>query len=152
LPTDRFLFAGFLPARSGARTSAIAELAGLRASLVFYETGPRLHDCLTALSEGLGNRDGAVVREITKLHEECVTGTLADLTRRYEAAAPTGEIVIVIGPPGERTEISDEDLDQSLDDALESMSASRAAASVAEALGIPRKRVYARALERSAGR
>ena len=74
LPTDRFLFAGFLPAKAKARADAIAELAMLRASLVFYESGPRLHESLLALAAGLGNRDSAVIREITKLHEETVTG------------------------------------------------------------------------------
>ena len=152
LPTDRFLFAGFLPSKSGARASAIGELASVRASLVFYEAGPRLHEALVALAAGLGERDAAVVREITKLHEDAVTGTLAELAEKYSAAAPRGEIVIVVGPPAERAQASDDDLDQALDEALESMSASRAAAAVAEALDIPRKRAYARALERSASR
>ncbi len=99
LPTDRFLFLGFLPAKAKARTDAIAEVAQIRATLVLYESGPRLADTLAALSEGLGNRDCAVAREITKMHEECRTGTLSELASLYSKAAPKGEIVIVVGPP-----------------------------------------------------
>ena len=149
LPTDRFLFGGFLPAKEKARSEAIAELAGIRATLVLYESGPRLADSLTALAEQLGRREAAVAREITKLHEECVTGTLPELAERYADAQPKGEIVIVVGPPLEAPPASDEDLDSALDEALVRLSPSRAAAEVAERLGIPRKRAYARALERS---
>src|SRR5205085_12227564 len=88
LPTDRFLFAGFLPAKAKARADAIAEIATLRATLVFYESGPRLGESLAALAEQLGVRDAAVAREISKLHEECVTGTLAQLVERYSKATP----------------------------------------------------------------
>ena len=149
LPTDRFLFAGFLPAKAKARGEAIAELGGVRASLVLYESGPRLGDSLAALAEGLGARDAAVVREISKLFEECVTGTLAELATRYADVAPRGEIVIVVGPPGERDAASDGEVDAAIDEALTRLSPSRAAAEVAARLGLPRKRVYARALERS---
>lgn len=149
LPTDRFLFLGFLPAKAKARSDAIAEIAEVRATLVLYESGPRLADTLAALSGGLGERDAAVAREITKLHEECVTGTLGELAARYSDAPPKGEIVIVVGPPAEQPEASDEDLDAALDEALTRLSPSRAAAEVAERLKLPRKRAYARALERS---
>jgi 16S rRNA (cytidine1402-2'-O)-methyltransferase len=149
LPTDRFLFLGFLPAKSKARTDAIAEVANLRATLVLYESGPRLGDTLAALSDDLGERDAAVARELTKLHEECVTGTLAELALRYADVPPKGEIVVVVGPPAEAEAASDDALDAALDDALSRLSPSRAAAQVAEKLRIPRKRAYARALERS---
>lgn len=149
LPTDRFLFLGFLPAKAKARADAIAEIAGIRTTLVLYESGPRLGDTLAALAEGLGRRDAAVAREITKLHEECVTGSLADLAARYADVAPKGEIVIVVGPPSETAEATDADVDSALDDALTRLSPSRAAAEVAEKLGVARKRAYARALERS---
>ncbi|MFC7536841.1 16S rRNA (cytidine(1402)-2'-O)-methyltransferase [Sphingomonas sp. GCM10030256] len=149
LPTDRFLFAGFLPVKAKARQEAIAELNAIRASLVFYESGPRLAEALGDLSIGLGKRDGAVAREISKLYEECVTGTLAELADRYVEAPPKGEIVIVVGPPPAVEEASDAALDQALDEALKSMTASRAAAAVAANLGVPRKRAYARALERA---
>jgi 16S rRNA (cytidine1402-2'-O)-methyltransferase len=147
LPTDRFLFVGFLPAKAKARADAIAEIAGVRATLVLYEGGPRLGDSLAALAEGLGNREAAVVREITKLHEECVTGSLAELGARYADAPPRGEIVIVVGPPGEREHASDVELDTALREAMADMSPSRAAAEVAARLGVPKKRAYARALE-----
>ena len=149
LPTDRFLFLGFLPAKAKARSDAIAEISTVRATLVFYEGGPRLADTLVALSAQLGPRDAAVVRELTKLHEECVTGTLPELAAHYADALPKGEIVIVVGPPLEAEAVSDELLDAMLDKALARLSASRAAAEVAEQLNIPRKRAYARALERS---
>ena len=150
LPTDRFLFAGFLPAKAKARGEAIAELAPVRASLLFYESGPRLGESLAALAAGLGARDGAVVREISKLHEEAVTGTLAELSERYAAQAPKGEIVIVVGPPPAAEAASDADIDAALRAALAEASPSRAAAEVASRLGVPRKRAYARALELSA--
>ncbi|MCL6678667.1 16S rRNA (cytidine(1402)-2'-O)-methyltransferase [Sphingomonas sp. RG327] len=146
LPTDRFLFLGFLPAKAKARTDAIREVAEIRASLILYESGPRLGETLLALSE-LGSREGAVAREITKLHEECVTGTLAELAERYSKQAPKGEIVIVVGPPLEVETASDATVDRLLEQALERLSPSRAAAEVAERLGIPRKRAYERALD-----
>jgi 16S rRNA (cytidine1402-2'-O)-methyltransferase len=149
LPTDRFLFLGFLPAKSKARADAIAEVAHLRATLVLYESGPRLGDTLGALADQLGDREAAVAREISKLHEECVTGTLAELAKRYAEAPPKGEIVVVVGPPLAARAASDEALDAALDEALKDLSPSRAAAEVAELLNIPRKRAYARALERS---
>ena len=100
LPTDRFLFLGFLSPKEKARADAIAEVAGVKATLVLYESGPRLSASLAALAAGLGNREAAVARELTKLHEECVTGTLAELSRRYADAPPRGEIVIVVAQIG----------------------------------------------------
>lgn len=149
LPTDRFLFVGFLPAKSKARSDAIAEIAAVRATLVFYESGPRLAESLAALASGLGDRDAAIAREITKLHEECVSGSLGELASRYRDAPPKGEIVIVVGPPAGKAEASDDELDAALEKALATLSPSRAAAEVAERLGTPRKRAYARALELS---
>ena len=149
LPTDRFLFLGFLPAKAKARSDSIAEIANIRATLVLYESGPRLADTLAALAQGLGQREAAVARELTKLHEECVTGTLSGLAERYADSAPKGEIVIIVGPSLEAVPASDEALDAALDDALKRLSPSRAAAEVAEQLKVPRKRAYARALERS---
>jgi 16S rRNA (cytidine1402-2'-O)-methyltransferase len=151
LPTDRFLFMGFLPAKAKARAASIAEVAGLRASLILYESGPRLGEALAALSDGLGDRPAAVIREITKLHEECVTGALGELAARYANAPPRGEIVIVVGPPPEPAEASEGALDGALSEAMTRLTPSRAAAEVAAALGVPRKRAYARALELAAG-
>jgi 16S rRNA (cytidine1402-2'-O)-methyltransferase len=147
LPTDRFLFAGFLPAKAKARSDAIAEISGVRASLVFYESGSRLAESLAALAAGLGVRDAAVIREISKLHEETVTGQLDELAARYSESPPKGEIVIVVGHPPQQAAASDGDLDEALRAALLTHSPSRAAADVAARLGVPRKRAYARALE-----
>lgn len=148
LPTDRFLFLGFLPPKEKARADAIAELAAIRATLVLYESGPRLAASLASLAAGLGNREAAVARELTKLHEECVTGTLADLAARYSDTPPRGEIVIVVGPPAEAAAPSEDDLDAALQAALAAgESPSRAAAAVAQQLGVRRKRAYERALE-----
>ena len=148
LPTDRFLFAGFLPARTKARRDALAELAAVRASLVFYESGPRLGDSLADLAAVLGGREAAVVREISKLHEECRTGSLAELAARYAPSPPKGDIVIVVGPPPP-PQTTAEELDAALVQSLAGLSPSRAAADVADRLGVPRKRAYARALELS---
>jgi 16S rRNA (cytidine1402-2'-O)-methyltransferase len=147
LPTDRFLFLGFLPAKAKARADAIAEVVDVRATLVVYEGGPRLSDTLQALSANLGPRQAAVARELTKLHEQCVTGTLPELASYYADAVPKGEIVIVVGPPLEVETAGDETVDRLLEEALERLSPSRAAAEVAERLGIPRKRAYERALD-----
>lgn len=148
LPTDRFLFLGFLPPKAKARADAIAEVAGIKASLVLYESGPRLGDTIAALADGLGNREAAVARELTKLHEECVSGTLCDLANRYADATPKGEIVIVVAPPSKADPVSREDIDSALEEAMSRLSPSRAAQEVAELLGLPRKQVYARAMEK----
>lgn len=149
IPTDRFLFLGFLPAKAKARANAIAEVANVRATLVLYESGPRLGDTLAALGAALGPRDAAVAREITKLHEECVAAPLTELAKRYSEVPPRGEIVIVVGPPPEADAIGDGELDSALEEAMGKLSPSRAAAEVAGRLNIPRKRAYARALELS---
>ena len=149
LPTHRFLFLGFLPTKAKARSDVIAEVASVRASLVLYESGPRLGDTLQALAAQLGGRDAAIAREITKLHEECVTGSVAELADRFADAPPKGEIVIVVGPPPEQPETTQAVLDSALSEALGRLSPSRAAAEVAQRLGVPKKRAYARALELS---
>ncbi|WP_242149455.1 16S rRNA (cytidine(1402)-2'-O)-methyltransferase [Sphingomonas sp. BAUL-RG-20F-R05-02] len=147
LPTDRFFFLGFLPPKAVARAAAIAEVAAIRATLVLYESGPRLAITLAALAEGLGNRDAAVAREITKKFEEAVTDSLSALAARYADAPPRGEIVIVVAPPGEPEAASAEDADAALAEALERLPASKAAGEVAKKLGLDRKALYARALE-----
>lgn len=149
LPTDRFLFLGFLPPKAKARADAIAEIASVRATLILYESGPRLGETLGALRKRLGPRRAAVARELTKLHEECVVGTLTDLVERYAGTAPKGEITIVIAPPSEADTVSDDVVDRMLSQAMASLSPSRAAAQIAEQLNIPRKRAYARALDLS---
>jgi len=147
LPTDRFLFMGFLPSKAGARAATIAEVAAVRATLVFYESGPRLGAALAALAEGLGDREAAVTREITKRFEDAVTGTLSMLAARHADVPPKGEIVIVVAPPGEAEPASEADADAMLAEALTRLPASKAAGEVAKALGLDRKALYARALE-----
>lgn len=146
LPSDRFLFAGFLPAKAKARAEVLAELAPVKATLVFYETAPRLADALAAIGEVLPGREVAVARELTKLYEECRSGSPEELIAHYAAHPPKGEIVLVIGPPGE-VETSAEDADALLIEALKTLKASQAAAEVARATGLDRKALYARALE-----
>jgi 16S rRNA (cytidine1402-2'-O)-methyltransferase len=146
LPSDRFLFAGFLPAKDKARRDALAALANVPATLVFYETGPRLADSLAALEDVLPCREVAVARELTKLHEECRTGSAADLAAHYAAHPPKGEIVLLIGPPGEAADGA-VDADALLRAALAGAKPSQAAADVARATGLDRKTLYARALE-----
>ena len=146
LPTDRFLFVGFLPTKPGAKAAAIAEIGAVRATLVLYESGPRLGATLEALREGLGDREAAVVREISKRFEETAAGTLSELAARYAEAPPKGEIVIVVAPPGAPETPAEADVDAALREAMERLSPSRAAAEVAERLGLARRQVYERAL------
>jgi 16S rRNA (cytidine1402-2'-O)-methyltransferase len=147
LPTDRFFFAGFLPPKAKAKADQIAEFKTLRATLVFYESGPRLADTLAILAQVLGDREAGVAREITKAYEECVTGTLLELAARYEGSPPKGEIVIVVGPPGEPEAASGDDIESALVEALKTASPAKAAGEVARMLGADRKALYARALE-----
>ncbi len=145
LPTDRFLFAGFLPPRAMARDKAIAGLAGVPATLVFYETGPRVAATLGALADALGPREAVLARELTKRHEEVLAGTLTELAQRLAGTEPRGEIVLVVGPPAEEV-AGPEALDRALQTALRTMAPGKAAASVAAALGVPRGEAYARAM------
>ena len=151
LPTDRFLFMGFLPSKAQARGSTIAEVASIRATLVFYESGPRLSAALAALAEGLGDREAAVARELTKKFEECVTGTLSALSARYADAPPKGEIVIVVAPPGDAPPPSEEDADAALQEALARLPVSKAAGEVAKKFGLDRKALYSRAMAMKGG-
>lgn len=146
LPSDRFLFAGFLPAKAKARAEALAEFAPVRATLVFYETAPRLGDALAAIAEVLPGREVAIARELTKRFEECRSGTPAELLAHYGAHPPKGEIVLLVGPPGERGE-AELDVDGLLRAALSKNKPSQAAADVARLTGLDRKVLYARALE-----
>jgi 16S rRNA (cytidine1402-2'-O)-methyltransferase len=147
LPTDRFAFFGFLPAKAGARATTIAEAKPFPGSLIFYESGPRLGATLQALAEGLGEREAAVAREITKAYEEAVTGTLAELALRYADVAPKGEIVIVVGPPGDAPPAGADEVEEALVEALSRLSSAKAAGEVAKRFGADRKALYARALE-----
>ena len=147
LPSDRFVFEGFLPPREGARRNRIAEIKSIPATLVVFETGPRLSAALADLAQGLGPRAAAVCRELTKLHEEVRRGDLATLAADYAAAAePRGEIVIVIAPPAAPPPDA-ADLDTLLRQALKRLSVKEAVAEIAAVTGEPRRHVYQRALE-----
>ncbi len=146
LPSDRFLFSGFLPNKAKARGDTLAELAAIKATLVFYETAPRLTAALAAIAEVLPGREVAVARELTKLFEECRSGSPADLIAHYTAHPPKGEIVLVIAPPGE-VQTSAAAADALLIEALKTHKTSQAAAEVARATGLDRKMLYARAME-----
>jgi len=147
LPTDRFFFEGFLPPKQVARQKRIAALATIPATLVLFETGPRIAEALADLAAGLGARGAAVCRELTKLHEEVRRGDLAALAQQYEAGAETrGEFVVVIAPPDE-AEAQDADVDALLRNALARVSVKDAVGEVALATGRPKREVYQRALE-----
>lgn len=150
LPTDRFLFAGFLPVKDKARGEALQALAGIEATLVFYESGPRLVKSLEAIAELWPAREVAVARELTKLYEECRTGSAVDLAAHYSEHPPKGEIVLLVAPPG-AAEAPTIDADAMLREALASLKPSQAAAQVAKATGLDRKALYARAMELKAG-
>jgi 16S rRNA (cytidine1402-2'-O)-methyltransferase len=148
LPTDRFLFAGFLPPKDKARRAVLQELASARATLVFYETGPRLTVSLATIADLLPGREVCVARELTKLYEECRTGSPAELAGHYAAHPPKGEIVLLVAPPhAEPASLDAAAIDALLITALKTAKPSRAAAEVARAHGLDRKILYARALE-----
>jgi len=153
LPTDRFYFGGFLPARTGARREALAALEALDATLVFFESPRRLAASLADMAETLGPRPAAVARELTKLHEELRRGALDELAAHYaEAGAPRGEVVVVVGGGGgaaARPALSDADIDGRLDDLLATGTVRDAAAALSAETGRPRRELYARALARS---
>jgi 16S rRNA (cytidine1402-2'-O)-methyltransferase len=147
LPTDRFFFEGFLPAKQSGRQKRIAELANIPATLVLFESGPRLGAALADLATGLGPRQAAICRELTKMHEEIRRGDLPKLAQAYAEGAETrGEIVIVVAPPPDE-EASADDLDEMLRSALTRVSVKDAVGEVALATGRPRREVYKRALE-----
>ena len=157
LPTDRFFFEGFLPPKDGARRTRIAELARIPATLILYESGPRMGRALQALAEGLGRRQAAVCRELTKLHEEVRRGDLATLAQAYDANAKDvaeirGEFCIVIAPPAAEADALDADaVDALLRRALRHASVKDAVSDVAAATGRPRREIYQRALALSDG-
>lgn len=145
LPNDRFLFAGFLPTKEKARRVTLEELTATDATLIFYETGPRLVKSLKAIGEVMPEREIAVARELTKLHEECRRGLSDGLMAYYDAHPPKGEIVLLVGPPQEHAP-SDADAEAMLREALQTMKTSQAAAHVSKATGLDRKSLYTRAM------
>jgi 16S rRNA (cytidine1402-2'-O)-methyltransferase len=147
LPTDRFFFAGFLPPKQAARRSRIAELGRIPATLVVFETGPRIAATLADLAAGLGEkREAAVCRELTKLHEEVLRGDLVTLAQAYAGNEPRGEIVLVIAPPPAAQSISAGETEDLLRAALGRVSLKDAVGEVADVTGLPRREIYQRAL------
>jgi 16S rRNA (cytidine1402-2'-O)-methyltransferase len=146
LPTDQFFFGGFLPSKSGARQTAIAELARIPATLVLFESPNRIEESLADLAAGLGNRDAALTRELTKKFENVRRGRLLDLVASVASDPPRGEIVLVIAPPDAAAAATPADVDALLTQALTRLSVKDAAAEIASITGMARREVYARAL------
>ena len=146
LPTDQFFFAGFLPPKQAARRARIAELGRFPATLVLFETGPRLAATLADLAAGLGSREAAICRELTKLHEEVRRGELAALAQELSGNEPRGEIVVVVAPPAAAAQPSASETDTLLRAALARVSLKDAVGEVADVTGMPRRELYQRAL------
>jgi 16S rRNA (cytidine1402-2'-O)-methyltransferase len=147
LPTDRFFFEGFLPPREQARRTRLAALAEVPATLVFFETGPRIAVMLHDLAAAFGDREAAVCRELTKLYEDIRRADLAGLARAWDQGAETrGEFVVVVGPPAAAAAVEAEDLDALLRRALAAASLKNAVEAVVAATGQKRRLVYQRAL------
>lgn len=151
LPTDRFLFAGFPPHKSAGRRSFFSELAPIRATLVLFEGASRLGESLKDMAAVFGSRPAAVARELTKLHETTIRGTLDVLAADPRLQSPKGEVVVVVGP-GETPEATVADAEAALTEALARMGPADAASEVAKALGLPRRELYRRAVELKGGR
>jgi 16S rRNA (cytidine1402-2'-O)-methyltransferase len=146
LPSDRFLFAGFLSARAGERRTVLDELKGVRATLIFFESAQRLAETLPAMLEALGERPAVVARELTKLHEEVRRGLLSQLAAHYaNAPAPRGEVTLLVGPPRD-AEPDTAAIDAALKAALPFMPVKAAAEMIAALAGGSKKAIYDRAL------
>ena len=154
LPSDKFMYAGFLPPKSGARRKALGELAAIDATLILFESPRRLAASLADMVDTLGERDIAVAREMTKLHEEFVRGDLAGLAAHYaEIGAPKGEVVVIVGPPvSNGRDLSDDVIDARLAELLQSASVRDAAAQLAAETGLARRDLYARAVRLSSAK
>jgi 16S rRNA (cytidine1402-2'-O)-methyltransferase len=148
LPTDRFFFEGFLPAKEAARRRRLSELARIDATLVLFESGNRMQAALSDLAEIMGSREAAICRELTKLHEEVTRATLAELAGQAGVVETRGEFVLVIGPPpADAQTFTDDALDDLLREQLSDHSVKDAVVLASELSGRPRREVYARALE-----
>ncbi|MEI8180810.1 16S rRNA (cytidine(1402)-2'-O)-methyltransferase [Aestuariivirga sp.] len=149
LPTDRFLFAGFVPQKQGERKKLFAEFARLRATLIFFESPHRIIETLHDLSSALPGRHVAVTRELTKLHEEVLRGAAAEIAMQLESRPSVkGEITLLVGPPEAEEEVSETELENAITHALTEMPASKAASEVAKRFNLNRADAYQRILAR----
>jgi 16S rRNA (cytidine1402-2'-O)-methyltransferase len=149
LPTDRFLFAGFLPQKPGERRRVLSEFAGTRATLVFFESPHRIIEALHDVAATLPGRTVAVTRELTKLHEEVLRGTATDIAARLTARpAVKGEITLLVSPPVAQDVVSEDDLEAAITEALASLPASKAASDISKRLKLNRAEIYQRILAR----
>jgi 16S rRNA (cytidine1402-2'-O)-methyltransferase len=147
LPTDRFTFAGFLPNRSGARRTMLAGLAGHGASLIFFDTAPRVAASLADIAEVLGDPPVALARELTKMHEEVLRGRASEVAAAIAARGGLkGEITLVVAPPEPADLADDAEIDEALSAALAEMTPGKAASQLARRFGRPRRELYRRAL------
>jgi 16S rRNA (cytidine1402-2'-O)-methyltransferase len=149
LSSDRFFFEGFLPPKSGDRRRRLRLLAGVPGAIVLYEAPHRVLETLADCEAVLGNREAVAARELTKLYETVVRGSLADIALHFQAEAPRGEFVLVINQPGEAEAAGESDIDATLSELMQTMSIKDAAAVVAGEMGLPKREVYARALRLS---
>ncbi|MFI0842783.1 16S rRNA (cytidine(1402)-2'-O)-methyltransferase [Mesorhizobium sp. IMUNJ 23232] len=148
LPSDTFLFAGFLPVKDGQRRARLEELKAVPATLIFFESPRRLADTLAAMADVYGERKAAVGRELTKAFEEMRTGTLAELAEFYAAAdTPKGEIVVCVGPPAAEAPLDAHDIDRLLLSLAAEMPASKAAAEAARMTGGRKPDLYRRLMD-----
>jgi 16S rRNA (cytidine1402-2'-O)-methyltransferase len=153
LPTDRFAFLGFLPAKSGERKKLLTEFMNVKSTLIAFESPHRIIDALADVAIVLNNRRVAVARELTKLHEEILRGTASEVQEILNARPSVkGEITLVIAPPEQNTEqASDEDIEAAIDEALQTMPAAKAAAEIAKRFDLAKKDIYSRILARKDG-
>ncbi len=149
LPTDRFLFAGFVPQKQGERKRLFGDFAKLKATLIFFESPHRIVETLHDLAAALPGRHVAVTRELTKLHEEVLRGSAAEIAEQLASrAAVKGEITLLVGPPEGEEEVSEAELDAAITAALDTMPASKAASELAKRFNLGRSGIYQRILAR----
>jgi 16S rRNA (cytidine1402-2'-O)-methyltransferase len=147
LPSDRFMFCGFLPEKQGERRRVLESLKKVPATLIFFDSAHRITASLADIAEVLGQRDVAVTRELTKLFEEAIRGDAAMVQAELAGRdSIKGEITLVVAPPGDEAPPAPEEIDQALREAARQMPASKAAAEVAHRFGLPKKELYARLL------
>lgn len=147
LPSDRFMFAGFLPPKSGARKTALETFTATQATLIFFETGPRIAACLKDMHDVLGERDVVLTRELTKRYEEARHGSFEALIASVKAEPPRGELVLLVGPPQISERWSEEEVISALKVQISELGVKRASAEIAAQCGWAKRDVYQLALK-----